>query len=188
MYKSILLFCLLSLCAGCAKENKKKLIDRNTLIDSYLAEDGISDTPIHASELARRTTLDDFEDKESVRQSKELPLQMKERVNFFEAKLADIPFSLGLVPIHEFFESLSMEAENIVLAYVSNQSISELTTFYIEQMPLFDWQKKFDVASIEQILVFEKADRLCVIQLKHLDGWFYQRSKTQLTFFVGTMS
>lgn len=183
----LILGCALIL-PGCGSQPKKIHFDSNTHIDCMLGEDEfISQRErVHAKDVARR-----FDDREKmaaqlVDTSPTTQLASEDMVRLFEAKLADIPVPIGSNPIKQYFQSAALDAQEIVLGYVSEQSIEEIALFYAVQMEQFGWQQTATFGGVEQLLMFEKPDQLCVVSLRLQEGWFYQNGYTQIIIFSKT--
>lgn len=181
----LILGCALIL-PGCGPQPKKIHFDPNTQIDCLLDEDEFVSPRerVHASDVARR--FDDAQKQAGtlVDVSPATHIESEDLVRLFEAKLSDIPIPIGSRPIKQYFEAASFEAPSFVLGYVSEQTIQEIALFYEAHMEQFGWVQTATFGGVEQLLMFDKPDQLCVISLRLQEGWFYQNGYTQIIIFV----
>ena len=95
-----------------------------------------------------------------------------------EAKMVDIPFPLGAVPL----ENVSVYTQDeSVIGYQCSASNEDLREFYTLEMEREGWCNLMSIASSESMLVFSKPYRLCVISLRESE----QSQECRVFIFVG---
>jgi len=177
---------VLSLLPSCGKQPKKMVFDRNIQVDCLLNDDEYASDceRIHAKDVARRYESAQEASMSTVHKDfQSVQLVSDELVRLYEAKLADIPVPMGSKPIKHYFESATIDAQEFILGYVSDQSMDDLALFYDAQMEQVGWRQTASFFGVEQLLVFENSDRICVISLRTHEGWFYQRGRTEIVIF-----
>ena len=102
-----------------------------------------------------------------------------------EARLIDIAIPFGVQFLEQYADSESADNEK-VLGYITRMSVTELVGFYTEQMERLGWSCACHVRGYEQLLLFERPDRLCAIVIRSASG--AQQGDMPLTKIVVFMS
>lgn len=114
--------------------------------------------------------------------SHELLAQIRER----EAKLTDIPLPLGVTPLPELYADRS--EQGIMLGYNTAQPISEVATFYEQEMEREGWRQSVKCQGGEQLICFEKPHRFCAVSIRPGLKKFWGSPSTVLVLYAGELS
>lgn len=171
--------------SGCKSRTKKLRFDPQTQIDCLLDEDEfVSERErLHAKDIARQYEAAQQQFADSSQKTQKPQVAGDDLVRLYEAKLADIPVPMGAKPIKNYFQSSSPDSREIVLGYVSSQSIEDIAAFYASQMEQFGWYQTAAFANVEHLMLFEKPDQICTISLRAHEGWFYQNGYSHIIIF-----
>lgn len=180
----LILGCALFL-SGCGSQPKKLHFDPQTHIDCLFDDDEfVSDRErVHAKDVARHYAAQQQAVSGNEKAVSPIQVASDELVRIYEAKMADIPIPIGSKPIKQYFQAAAADAQEITLGYISEQSISELATFYVQQMEQYGWSQAALFSGVEHLIIFEKPDQVCAISLRVQEGWFYQNGYTQTIIF-----
>ena|SRR3989304_800271 len=95
-----------------------------------------------------------------------------------EAKLSDIPIPISSQPLSEYCTQ-SATPDEVMLGYHCSLQIDELTQFFTQEMERFGWRYGAQFKGHEQLLNFEKPNRVCSISLRP------KNQKTDVVIFMG---
>jgi hypothetical protein len=87
----------------------------------------------------------------------------------YEAKLPDIPIPVACEPIPEFFVERG-ETRDIVLGYMTGMTSERLLDFFRTGFVQLGWKIVAESCCIESLLILEKPDRICTVNIRSLDG------------------
>ncbi len=76
-----------------------------------------------------------------------------------EAKFADIPVPLDIEPLNCGISANSY-------AFQTSINLSEFLKFFIQEMEIFGWDKKYHISTFEELLIFEKPNKIAVISIR----------------------
>ncbi len=103
-----------------------------------------------------------------------------------EAKLVDIPVPLGSVPcvanyhISEYVPEQA-HADEVMLAYDSQLSLSDIKDFYKQEMERLGWCNIATYEQSESLFLFKKPDRLCAVSVRP----YQHQNKAAIIIFSG---
>ncbi len=93
-----------------------------------------------------------------------------------EAKFADIPVPLDIQPLDYGITPNSY-------AFQTSINLSEFLKFFIEEMEIFGWDKQCQISTFEELLIFEKPNKIAVISIrsksKKLHVFVFVQRKTE---------
>lgn len=103
-----------------------------------------------------------------------------------EAKLSDVPVPLGSCPLRCYFGEKNVDSgEAVMLGYMSQQDKNTLITFYEREMFACGWRLMACVNGSDNVMIFEKPDRICAIILGSYDVQESMANYNKLVIAVG---
>lgn len=96
-----------------------------------------------------------------------------------EAKLSDIPIPISSQPILEYCLYETQKPDEIMLGYSCGLSADELMKFFNQEMERSGWRYGAQFNGYEQLLQYEKPNRVCSISLRP------KQNKTEVMIFAG---
>lgn len=85
-----------------------------------------------------------------------------------QARLVDIPIPVHAVPCVDMYEEVS-EYGGGMLQYTIASPQQDIIRFYTYEMERMGWQCLMSVHAREDLLIFDKPERLCTISIRPVD-------------------
>jgi len=104
-------------------------------------------------------------------------------IKLHEAKLADVPVPLNVVPLREYFDQ-SCADKKIILGYTSDVKRIEIVKFYNDQMERLGWENVAYFDGRETLMIFKKPSKFCSVSVRvcsHLNG---KQEHTKVVIFT----
>ncbi len=94
--------------------------------------------------------------------------RMQENMDQFvrlQARLVDIPIAVGAVPCLDLYDEVS-SYRGVMLQYKVSSPREDVIRFYTYEMERMGWQCIMLVHASEDLLIFDKPERLCAISIR----------------------
>ncbi len=104
---------------------------------------------------------------------------------YFQAKLADIPFPLSIELRFASQPTADQNAQHIELGYKTPMKMDQVAEFYTEEMEMLGWKLNRAFQDNEYLFIFKKPQKTCAISMRKQTNKKEAEIGTLFTLFYG---
>ncbi len=164
MFKQIICCSVLCLClSGCLKKKSNLNHQIFEQISEETVRKEISSESLQNQEKASNSEAFFYEKKQFT-----IDDDFAYYVQQQESRLPDIPISLAMQPLPEFFSknAINNSSKDIVVGYSAFLSYENAVNFYRQEMECFGWECEKQFITYEALFLFKKPGKTCIISIR----------------------